>query len=77
MWTTRLVLARRSRGSFNFFHVNDRVTSPKIDVALLAMVEGYATKSRPLAQIQSANRSLTDASCIRQHCVEDGLQLTG
>ena len=41
------------------------------------MVEGYATKCRPLAQIQSANRSLTDASCVRQQSVEDRLQFAG
>ena len=41
------------RDPWIFFHVNDRVTSPKIDVALLAMVEGYATKSKtPRANIK-------------------------
>jgi hypothetical protein len=56
--------------------VDHRITPPLIGVAFFA-VDRDGTKVRSIAQKQIAEFSLTDASCVRQHCIEDRLKLTG
>ena len=57
-----------------FFQFDNRVTPPIVDVALLAVVERYAPKLCFLVQVQSADRSLADTRCIREHGIEHRLE---
>ena len=57
-----------------FFQFDNRVTPPIVDVALLAVVERYAPKLCSLVQVQSADRSLADTRCIREHGIEHRLE---
>jgi hypothetical protein len=61
-------------GSGMPFQFDNIVLAPIVDVTLFAMVERDAAKVCSLIQIKCAGCCLTDARCIRQHCIEYWLE---
>ena len=73
LFSSRETVQRNSR---TFLQIDHGVMSHMIDKTLRAMDRDSA-KDTAFKEPKVAESGLTDAGCIRQHCVKNGLQLSG